>query len=94
MGVGYGSPGSLIIFPITPYICILMYDTLLLEKKKKFVVDRNYVYLDEELVRFINEEIVFSAVDEVYSIDGDWKHLKDFYKKEKLPIGHKPYSVK
>lgn len=66
----------------------------IVREEKKFVVDRNYVYLDEELVRFINEEIVFSAVDEVYSIDGDWKHLKDFYKKEKLPIGHKPYSVK
>ena len=37
MGVGYGSPGSLIIFPITPYICILMYDTLLLEKKKNLL---------------------------------------------------------
>lgn len=94
MGVGYGTPGSLIVFPITPYICILMYDTLLLEKKKEFVVDGNYVYLDEELVRFINEEIIFSAVDEVYSTDGNWEHLKNFYKKEKLPIGHKPYSVK
>ena len=50
-------------------------------------------YFEKKLVRFINEEIVFDAVDEVYSKDGDWTHLKEFYKKEKLPIGHKPYSV-
>ena len=92
-GVGYTTPGSMIIFPLTPNICILMYDTLLLEKEKKFVVDCNYVYLDDKLVQFINEEIIFDAVDEVYSIDGDLEHLKKFYKREKLPLGHKPYSV-
>lgn len=27
-----------------------------------------------------DEEIVFDAVDEVYSKDGDWTHLKVFYK--------------
>lgn len=92
-GVGYATPGSMIMFPLTPKICILMYDTLLLEKEKQFVIDRNYVYLDEELVKFINQELVFDAVDEVYSYDGNWEHLKDFYKKEKLPLGHKPYSI-
>lgn len=70
-----------------------MYDTLMLKKTKEFVIDRNYVYLDENLVRFINEEMVFDGVDEVYSLDGNWDHLIEFYKKEKLPIGHKPYSI-
>ena len=92
-GVGYASPGSMIMFPLTPKICILMYDTLMLEKEKQFVVDRNYVYLDEDLVKFINQNIVYDAVDEVYSFDGNWTHLKEYYKKEKLPLGHKPYSV-
>lgn len=74
-------------------ICILMYDTVLLKKEKKYVVDCNYVYLDDDLVKFINEEITFDAVDEVYSIDGDWYHLKNFCKRYKLPLRHKPYSV-
>ena len=65
----------------------------MLEKEKQFVVDRNYVYLDEDLVKFINQNIVYDAVDEVYSFDGNWTHLKEHYKKEKLPLGHKPYSV-
>lgn len=92
-GVGYASPGSMIMFPLTPHICILMYDTFLLKKEKKSVIDCNYVYLDDNLVKFINEEIVFDAVDEVFSVDGDWYHLKEFYKREKIPLGHKPYSV-
>lgn len=92
-GVGYASPGSMIMFPLTPHICILMYDTVLLKKEKKYVVDCNYVYLDDDLVKFINEEITFDAVDEVYSIDGDWYHLKNFCKRYKLPLRHKPYSV-
>lgn len=92
-GVGYASPGSMIMFPLTPYICVLMYDPFQLEKDNQKVIDCNYVYLDEGLVKFINEEIVFEAVDEVYSYDGNWEHLEDFYKKEKIPLGHKPYSV-
>ena len=92
-GVGYASPGSFIMFPLTPYICILMYDPIHLERENIKVIDCNYVYLDEELVKFINEEISHEGIDEVYSKDGDWKHLKDFCKKEKLPLGHKPYSV-
>lgn len=92
-GVGYATPGSMIMFPLTPKICILMYDTLMIEKENQFVADRNYVYLDEELVEFINQNIIFDAVDEIYSYDGNWKHLKSYYKKEKLPLGHKPYSV-
>lgn len=92
-GVGYASPGSMIMFPLTPKICILMYDTLMIQKERQFVVDCNYVYLDDKLVEFINQNIVFNAVDEVYSFDGNWKHLKDYYKKEKLNLGHKPYSV-
>lgn len=92
-GVGYATPGSMIMFPLTPKICILMYDTLMIEKENQFVLDRNYVYLDDELVKFINESIIFNAVDEVYSIDGSWKLLKDYYKDAKLPLGHKPYSI-
>ena len=92
-GVGYASPGSMIMFPLTPYICILMYDSLQLKQDNKQVIDCNYVYLDEGLVKFINREIVHEAVDEVYSHDGDWKHLDEFYEEEKIPLGHKPYSV-
>ena len=92
-GVGYCSPGSMIMFPLTPYICVLMYDPIQLKKDNKSVIDCNYVYLDEGLVKFINEKITHEAVDEVYSQDGDWKHLKYFYREEKIPLGHKPYSV-
>ena len=92
-GVGYASPGSMIMFPLTPYICILMYDPLQLKQDNKQVIDCNYVYLDEGLVKFINREIVHEAVDEVYSHDGDWEHLDEFYEEEKIPLGHKPYSV-
>ena len=92
-GVGYASPGSMIMFPLTPCICILMYDPIQLEQEHQKVIDGNYVYLDENLVKFINEEITHEAVDEVYSQNGDWKHLKDFCKKEKIPLGHKPYSI-
>lgn len=80
-------------FPLTPSICILMYDPIQLEQEHQKVIDGNYVYLDENLVKFINEEITHEAVDEVYSQNGDWEHLKDFCKKEKIPLGHKPYSI-
>ena len=92
-GVGYATPGSMIIFPLTPKICVLMYDTIMIETEKKFIIDRNYVYLEDELVKFINQEIVFNAVDEVYSLDGNWKHLEELIRKEKIPLGHKPYSI-
>lgn len=92
-GVGYASPGSMIMFPLTPYICILMYDPIQLENDNQNVIDCNYVYLYDELVKFINQNITFSAVDEIYSFDGDWEVLKEMYKIEKIPLGHKPYSV-
>lgn len=92
-GVGYASLGSMIMFPLTPRICILMYDPIQLQKDKKIVIDCNYVYLDEEHVKFINENIVFDAVDEVYSQDGDWEILNNYYSREKIPLGHKPFSV-
>ena len=42
-----------------------------------------------------NQELreVFDGVDEIYSKDGDWNHLIDFLKKEKIPLGHKPFSI-
>ena len=91
--IGYISPGNMIIFPLTPYICILMYDPINLKKEKKYVVDCNYVYLNDDLVKYINSEIVFDGVDEIYSKDGDWNHLIDFIKKEKIPLRHKPFSI-
>lgn len=92
-GIGYASPGSMIMFPLTPRICILMYDPIQLKKDKKIVIDCNYVYLNEALVKFINENIVFDAVDEVYSQDGDWDILNNYYDREKIPLGHKSFSV-
>lgn len=92
-GIGYASPGSMIMFPLTPRICILMYDPIQLKIDKNIVIDCNYVYLNEALVKFINENIVFDAVDEVYSQDGDWDILNNYYDREKIPLGHKPFSV-
>lgn len=92
-GVGYASYGSMIMFPLTPHICILMYDPIQLKADNQYVIDRKYVYLDEKIVNFINKEIIHEAVDEVYSQDADWKILKDFYKEGQIPLGHKPYSV-
>lgn len=92
-GVGYASLGSVIMFPLTPYVCVLMYDPIQLKKDNKCIIDCNYVYLDENLVKFINEEISYKAIDEVYSQDGNWKCLEELYKKEKIPLGHKPYSI-
>ena len=90
-GVDYSTPGNIIVFPISPKICILMYDANLIENVLES--DKSYIILDENTIKEINENMVLSAVDQVYSIDGNWRDLRDTYIKYDLKAGHKPFVV-
>lgn len=93
MGVGYTTPGNIVIFPISPKICIIMYDPIYMRKKNIEIIDKNYVILDADQINLINDEIILSSIDQVYSIDGNWVDLDNCYKIKKLDKGHKPYKI-
>ncbi len=88
--IGYSTNGNIILFPLTPRICIIMYDKKQYNKEKS---DLNFTNLDKLKIKWINENIIYDGIDEVYSQDGNWEILNNFYSKTKLPKGHKPYSV-
>ncbi|MDD4376222.1 MAG: DUF4238 domain-containing protein [Clostridia bacterium] len=92
-GIGYTSLGNVVFFPLTPRITIIMYDTVYIRKNNVNIIDCNYVKLKEEDVYSVNEEMIYSAVDEVYSKNGDWSFLNTIYKKGKISKGDKPYSI-
>ena len=92
-GVGYTTPGNFIIFPLTPKICIIMYDTFFIRKEKQLVIDGCFVKSDINHIKIINAEIIYSAVDEVYSKNSNWEYLKYLYKRNNIPKGHKPYRI-
>ena len=88
--IGYDTYGNIIIFPLTPKICIIMYDKMMFEDK---IGDLSFINLNKQQIKVINNSIVFDGIDEIYSKDGDWTHLKQYYKKSKIPRGHKPYGI-
>ena len=81
-GIGYSTPGNIIVFPISPKICILMYDANIIENV--FESDKSYIILDENTIKTINENMVLSSIDQVYSVDGNWNDLRDTYIKYDL----------
>lgn len=87
--VGYDTYGNIIMFPINPKICILMHDQNMFKK----TIDMSFVNLNISQVRTINDKMVFDGIDEIYSKDGNWDHLNEYYKKNKIPKGHKPYGI-
>ncbi len=88
--VGYDTYGNIIMFPINSRICILMYDQKMFQKR---IVDMSFINLNILQVKSINHEIVFDGINEIYSKDGDWEDLREYYQKNKIPKGHKPYGV-
>ena len=90
-GIDYSTPGNVIYFPIFPKICVIMIDANIIENV--FESDKSYIRLDENTIKLINENMVLSSVDQVYSIDGKWDDLRDTYIKYDLKAGHKPYVV-
>lgn len=91
--LGFNTYGNVIYFPLTPRICILMYDYQFLKNNSKTIIDRKYSYLDEELINVINCQIVYYGIDEVYSQNGDWNDLDLMIKNNEISLGHKPYVV-
>lgn len=75
-GIGYGSYGNLVIFPLTPKICVLMYDTPYVQEEKMNIIDKNIVLLSEKQIKRLNEDLAQDGIDEVYSYDGNWNCLK------------------
>jgi len=92
-GVGYITPGNVIIFPISPQICIIMYDPLYMQKKNITIIDKQYVNLYEKEVQIINNQMILSSIDQVFSIDGNWAHLDKCYKKYRISKRPKPYKI-
>ena len=88
--VGYDTYGNIIIFPITPEVCVIMYDKIMFEEK---ISDLSFICLNKQQIKVINNSIVFDGIDEIYSKDGNWTHLKQYYKKSKIPKCHKPYGI-
>lgn len=88
--VGYDTFGNIIMFPINPRICIIMYDKKMFKNQ---VVDLSFMNLNNLQIKRINQEIIFDGIDEIYSKDGNWDDLKEYYKKSKIPKGHKPYGI-
>ena len=75
-GIGYGTYGNLVIFPLTPRICILMYDTPYVQEEKINIIDKNIVSLSENQIKKLNEELAYDGIDEIYSYDGNWNCLR------------------
>lgn len=93
MGVGYTTPGNVIIFPLSPKICINMYDPVYLQRENINIVDNEYVELYEKEVKIVNDHIILSAIDQVYSVDGNWCDLEECYEINSIKKGHKPYKI-
>ena len=87
---GYNTYGNIIFFPINYRICIIMYDQ---KRFQRIIADMMFTNLSLSQVKSINNEIVYDGIDEIYSKDGNWDDLRDYYMKKKIPKGHKPYSV-
>lgn len=94
MGVGYITPGNIVIFPLSPKICINMYDPLFLKKENIKILDNDYVKLFEKDVKAINNQMILNSIDQIYSIDGNWRDLDECYEVNNLKKGHKPYVIK
>lgn len=94
MGVGYITPGNIVVFPLSPKICINMYDPLYLEKENINILDNDYVKLYGKDVKAINNQMILSSIDQIYSIDGNWNDLDECYEVNNLKKGHKPYVIK
>lgn len=92
-GVGYTTTGNIVIFPLSPKICIIMYDPIYLDNNNINIINIDYVKLYDNEVKLINDEIIFSSIDEVYSIDGNWDNLDECYKINNIKKGHKPYEI-
>ena len=92
-GVGYITPGNIVIFPLSPTICVIMYDSLFLMNKKMNIIDKNFVELYEKDVTAINDEMILNSIDQVYSKDGNWNNLDECYKINNMKKGHKPYKI-
>ena len=92
-GVGYTTPGNTVIFPLSPQICIIMYDPLYLDNNNINIINNDYVKLYGKEVELINDEIILSSIDEVYSIDGNWDNLDECYRINDIKKGHKPYEI-
>ena len=92
-GVGYITPGNIVIFPLSPTICVIMYDSLYLMNKKMNIIDKNFVELYEKDVTAINDEMILNSIDQVYSKDGNWNNLDECYKINNIKKGHKPYKI-
>ena len=90
-GIGYSTPGNVIYFPISPKICVIMIDANIIDNAIE--IDRSYIKLDKDTLDSINEHMVLSSIDQVYSVDGNWNDLKTTYKKYNLKKGYKPYIV-
>lgn len=92
-GVGFGTIGNKIIFPLSPWICVIMYDPKYLEDNNINIINNDYIILNDTEIKIINDEIILNSIDEVYSIDGDWKNLDECYEINNITKGHKPYGV-
>ena len=93
LGVGYTTPGNTVIFPLSPKICIIMYDPIYLNNNNINIINNDYVKLYNKEVKMINDEIILSSIDQVYSIDGNWGNLDECYKINNIKKGHKPYEI-
>ncbi len=87
--IGYNTYGNIIMFPINPRICIIMYD----RRISKEITDMSFMNLSTYQVKMINYQIVIDGIDEIYSKDGNWDDLIECYKKYKILKGQKPYGV-
>lgn len=92
-GIGYTTPGNTIIFPLSPIICIIMYDPVYLMNNRINIVNNDYVKLYDKEVKIINDQMVLGSMNQVYSIDGNWNNLDECYNKNKIKKGHKPYEI-
>lgn len=90
ISVGYATYGNIILFPLTPKICVIMCDEKMFSNQ---IMDLTFMDLNNEQIKCINRSIVFDGIDEIYSKDGNWDTLRNYYKKFKIPKGHKPYGI-
>lgn len=91
--IGYCTYGNIVIFPISPRICIYMYDSDFLVQNNLLFEDLKINFLTTENVKYVNSLMLFDAVDELYSYDGNFNDLQEFCKKMNIEKGHKPYGM-
>ena len=88
--IGYNTFGNIIVFPLSSRICILMFDERMYNNLYK---DFSFHNLDKKEIKKINECIIYDGIDEIYSKDGNWSMLDEYYTKSKIPKGHKSYRI-